>query len=184
MNLRHFVLFGIISLLVSPFLMGCSVRLVPLDEAPPSYEEERAYYNEGYYRGEYGGPPPTFSQDIWHMSQYYQYVDGMRYGNYVSPPDRMNIDPNPNDKYNAGESPVRQAPTQRTAQSGNNRTAAGREESLTAQRAASRNRHASNTNDKERDVRQRLKRRRENERSTADEEREVGRRKSRRRAQR
>jgi len=108
----------------------------------------------------------------------------MPYGNYVSPPGRMNIDPNPNDKYNAGESPLRRAPIQRIAQPGNNRTAEGQEESLSAQRVASRSRHASHTNDKERDVRQRLKRRRENERSTADEEREVGRRKSRRRTQR
>ena len=93
--------------LAAMFLAGCSIRTVPL-------EEEQIVYEDEYYR-RYDSLPPSFLYDTWQRAQYHQYYgDASEFG-YL-PPTRLNIDPNPNDSYRAGEKPVQRAPAQTSIQ--------------------------------------------------------------------
>jgi hypothetical protein len=192
MNLRHLFYVGAIALTATIFAAGCSVRVVPLDE--PVEERQVPYHVPvgSYYNGESGYPPPAFSDEVWRMSQYYRYTDEFRYSGYLPdptrPPDRMNIDPNPTDRYQVGEPPLRRAPTHQATQPGAGRSVEGRQDPVSSQRPRDRRRYISPTprRETEHDVRQRLKQRgnRKDDRSKEDEARQEQRRNVRRRVQR
>jgi len=205
MEPRHLIHFVWIGLLVSVFLTGCSIRAIPFE--PPSAEEQAAYerdsaYYGSYYNGGYDSVPPEFSYNAWQMAQYYRYANEPSYAGYAYelgylPPERMNIDPNPNDGYRADEVPIRQAPFQRSVQAAeayrqSNRLGEGQQSSVSVQRAERRTRHEPSDSstgpnqEKERDVQQQLKQRRgqSDDSSMTDEEREAQRRKVRQRARR
>ena len=120
--------------LAAMFLVGCSVRTVPL-------EKEQIIYEDGYYH-EYDSLPPSFLYDTWQLSQYYQdYGYASEFG-YLSP-HRMNIDPNPHDSYRADEKPVQRAPVQRSIQGTSaNRRVREHQNHSASQRLVSRSRHA------------------------------------------
>ena len=202
-RLIHFVWIG---LLASVFLAGCSIRAIPFD---PSLDEEQAVSDEreaadygSYYSGTYDSLPPEFSYNAWQMAQYYRYANEPPYAGYVSefgylPPERMNMDANPNDSYRSDEKPIRQAESQRSVQAAeayrrSNRLDGGQQNNVSVQRTESRSRHepsdssTSPSQEKGRDVQQQLKQRRgqSDDSSMTDEEREAQRRKVRQRARR
>ena len=120
--------------LAAMFLVGCSVRTVPL-------EKEQIVYEDGYYH-EYDSLPPSVLYDTWQLSQYYQYY-GYGPGLGYLPPYRMNIDPNPHDSYRADEKPVQRAPVQRSVQGTSaNRRVREHQDHSASQRLVSRSRHA------------------------------------------
>ena len=91
----------------STFLVGCSIRTVPL-------EEEQGVYEDGYYQ-EHDSLSPSLFYDTWQWSQYYQYY-GYAPGLGYLPPYQMNIDPNPSDSYRTDEKPIQHAPAQTSVQ--------------------------------------------------------------------
>jgi len=204
MKPRNLIHFAWIGLLASAFLAGCSIRAIPFE--PPLAEEraaserDSAYY--GSLHGGYDSVPPEFSYNAWQMAQYYRYANEPSYAGYAYelgylPPERMNIDPNPNDSYRADEVPIRQAPLQRSVQAAetsrqSNRLDGQERNNVSVQRAERRTRHepsdssTSPNQEKERDVQQQLKQRRgqSDDSSMTDEECEAQRRKVRQRARR
>ena len=166
--------------LTTMFLVGCSVRTVPL-------EEEQIVYEDEYYRG-YDSLPPSFFYDAWQLSQYRQY-----YGDASELGYRMNIDPNPHDSYRAGEKPVQRAPAQTSIQGATpNRRAGEYQDYAASQRTVNRSRHdrSNRLTAESTDSRSRLRKRlqqRHRQRTTntvEDEDRETQRRVTRRRARR
>ena len=138
--------------------------------------------------GIYDSLPPSFLYDAWQMSQYRQYYGGASELGY-----RMNIDPNPNDSYRAGEKPVERAPAQTSIQGTTpNRSVGERQGRTPIQRTINRSRHTrsnrladDSTDDRSR-VREQL-RQRPRQRTTNtvdDEDRKAQRRTTRRRARR
>lgn len=196
----------LIGLFTSALFGGCSIRPIPFDqpfdEEEASYERPPTHYDDygGHYRSRYGGPPLDFYYDAWRMSQYYRHAGAPYYAGYASgfgglPPDRMNIDPNPNDSYRSGESPPQRAQSQHSVQPEksyrqNSRPAEHRRNNTSFQRRSNRSRHASASRsanayrEKERDERRQFKgRHRQLNRSpTRQEAHEEQRRKVRRRA--
>ena len=165
--------------LAAMFLAGCSIRTVPLEEEQRIYEDEVNIYDS---------LPPGFLYDAWQQSQYRQY-----YGNESELGYRMNIDPNPNDSYRAGEKPLQRAPAQTSIQAtAPNRRVGERRDRTPTQRTVNRSRYArsnrlaSESKDDRTRVREQL-RQRHRQRTTNtedDEDRKAQRRVTRRRARR
>ena len=170
--------------LAAMFLVGCSVRTVPL-------EEEQRVYEDEYHRG-YDRLPPSFLYDTWQLSQYYQDYGYASELGYLSPY-RRNIDPNPNDSYRADERPVQRAPAQASVQgTAPNRRVREHQDRPPTQRTVSRSRHthsnrlaADSTDDRSRLRKQLQQRHRQRRTNTVDDEdRKAQRRTTRRRARR
>ena len=166
--------------LTTMFLVGCSIRTVPL-------EEEQIVYEDEYYRG-YDSLPPSFFYDAWQLSQYRQY-----YGDASELGYRMNVDPNPHDSYRADEKPLQRAPAQTSIQGTTpNRRVDARQDRTPIQRTINRSRYTRSNRlaAESADSRNRLRRQleqRHRQRTTNtedDEDREVQRRTTRRRARR
>lgn len=166
------------------FLVGCSVRTVPL-------EEEQIVYEDEYYRG-YDRLPPSLLYDTWQLPQYRHYYGATAALGYP-PPYRMNFDPNPNDSYRADEQPVQRAPAHTSIQGPSTKRRVGeRRDQSEFQQRVSRSRHArsnrltaDSTEDRSRLRKQLQRRYRQQRTDTADDEdRESQRRTTRRRARR
>ena len=164
-------------LLAGVFLVGCSIRTIPLEEEQLIYEDEV---------GVYDSLPPGFLYDAWQLSQYRQY-----YGDASELGYRMNIDPNPNDSYRADEKPIQRAPAQRSIQGTPPKRQVGERQDRTPQRTVNRSRHAhsnrlaSESTDAKPRVREQLQqRRRQRTTDPADDDRKSQRRTTRRRARR
>ena len=95
------------------FLLGCSVRHIPLDQSAVEPDPVMEYVAGSYYSGN-GISSPTFATDAWRMSQYYRGVSSSQSSSVLGyqTSDRLNVDPNPYDSYRSSEVPVMRAPTQ------------------------------------------------------------------------
>ena len=183
MKPRYLVYTVLVVSLAAMFLVGCSIRTVPL-------EKEEIVYEAEYYRG-YDRLPPSVLYETWQLSQYYQdYGYASEFG-YLSPY-RMNVDPNPNDSYRADERPVQRAPAQASVQGTTpNRRVGERQDQTDFQQRVNRSRHtrsnrlAADSDDRSRlrkQLRQRHRRRPTN--TVEDDDHETQRRTTRRRARR
>lgn len=165
------------------FLVGCSIRTVPL-------EEEQRVYEDGYYQ-EYDSFSSSFLYDTRQWSQYYQYygyAPGLGY-----PPYHTNIDPNPSDSYRTDEQPIQRAPAQKSVQGttpnrrvGARRAAATFEQRISRSRHVRLNRSVANSTDSRNRLREQLRQRPRQRRTNTvdDKDREGERRVPRRRARR
>ena len=95
------------------FLLGCSVRHIPLDQSAVEPDPVMEYVAGSYYSGN-GISSPSFAPDAWRMSQYYR--GGISSGQSSSAlgyqtSGRLNVDPNPYDSYRSSEVPIMRAPT-------------------------------------------------------------------------
>ena len=169
--------------LAAMFLVGCSVRIVPLEEEQRIYEDEVDIYDS---------LPPGFLYDAWQRSQYRQYYGDVPELGYP-PPFRLNIDPNPHDSYRADEKPIQRAPAQQSIQGTTPDHRVGeRQDRTRTQRTVNRSRHARSnrlasepTDDRRRVREQLLQRPRQRTADTVDDEdRKSQRRTTRRRARR
>ena len=95
------------------FLLGCSVRHIPLDQSAVEPDPVMEYVAGSYYSGN-GISSPTFATDAWRMSQYYRGVSSSQSSSVLGyqTSDRLNVDPNPYDSYRRSEAPIMRAPTQ------------------------------------------------------------------------
>lgn len=169
--------------LAAIFLVGCSIRTVPLEEEQVIYNDEVDLYDS---------LPPGFLYDAWQLSQYRQYYgDAPELG--YPPPYRMNIDPNPHDSYRADEKPVQRAPAQTSIQGttpnrrvGERRDPAAFQQRVNRSRHARSNRLAADSTDDRIRVREQLRQRRRQQTidTAEDDDRKVQRRINRRRANR
>lgn len=166
------------------FLVGCSIRTVPL-------EEERIVYEDGYYQ-EYDSRSPSFLYDTWQWSQYYHYY-GYAPGLGHLPPYHMNVDPNPSDSYRADEKPVERAPAQTSVRGqgatpnhrvGEHRDSAAFQQRINRSRRVRSNRLAADTADSRHRLREQLRQRQRLTNAADDKDREGQRRVTRRRARR
>ena len=183
MRPRYLVYTMLVVSLAAMFLVGCSIRTVPL-------EEEQIVYEDEYYR-EYDRLPPSVFYDAWQLSQYRYYYGATSAGYPL--PYHMNIDPNPHDSYRADEQPVQRAPVHRSIQGTSaNRRVGERRDQTEFQQRVNRSRHArsnrlaaDSTEDRSRLRKQLRQRHRQRRTDTVEEEdRKSQRRTTRRRARR
>ena len=160
------------------FLVGCSVRTVPLEEEQIVYEYDRL--------------PPSVFYDTWQLSQYHYYYGAAPALGYPLPY-QMNIDPNPHDSYRADEKPLQRAPAQTSIQGTTaNRRVREHQDHTASQRLVRRSRHtrsnrlAADSKDDRNRFRERLRQRpRQRTANTVeDDDRKSQRRTTRRRARR